>query len=101
MICKKCGEQLPDNARFCGSCGERIQGSNFVENSLKRVVLINVGRNKISVIKEIRLLLGVGLAEAKAICDQTPSLIKDNISNNEAERIQIIFKSVGADVKIQ
>lgn len=79
----------------------RIQGLGFTDNLLKKAVLINTGRNKISVIKEIRLLLGVGLAEAKTICDQTPSLIKDNISIEEAEKIENIFKSVGAEVKIQ
>ena len=29
MICKNCGEQLPDNAKFCGSCGSKLETENI------------------------------------------------------------------------
>ncbi len=101
MFCCYCGEEIYANANFCGSCGKRIQGTGLIGNNCRKVILCNAGRNKISVIKEIRALLGVGLAEAKEICDQVPSLLKDNISITEAERIEKVLKSVGADIRIE
>lgn len=25
MFCRKCGEQLPDDAKFCGKCGTKVE----------------------------------------------------------------------------
>ncbi len=38
MICKFCGEQLPDNARFCGSCGSKLEPEATPEQDINGVV---------------------------------------------------------------
>ena len=49
------------------------------------VVLVDGGDKKINVIKVVRALTGLGLKEAKDAVEQTPSVIKEGISKDEAE----------------
>lgn len=67
----------------------------------KKVVLIDCGRNKINVIKEIRMLTGASLAEAKNVSERTPSTLKDNITEDEAQQIKRIFENIGAIIEIR
>ena len=65
------------------------------------VVLKEVGPNKIPVIKVVRELTSLGLGEAKALVDNAPSTIKENVSKAEAEEIANKFKEVGATVELK
>ncbi len=65
------------------------------------VTLVSVGDKKIQVLKELRALTQLGLKEAKDIIDKTPSVIKDNASREEAERIKTKLEEVGAKVEIK
>lgn len=65
MYCYKCGTQDEEIAKFCRACGAQLKTNSFVSNPYKKVVLVNCGRNKLNVIKEIRMLTGAGFAEAK------------------------------------
>lgn len=65
------------------------------------VVLKEVGPNKIPVIKVVRELTSLGLGEAKALVDNAPSTIKENVSKAEAEEISNKFKDVGATVELK
>lgn len=65
------------------------------------VVLKDVGANKIPVIKVVRELTSLGLGEAKALVDNAPSTIKENVSKAEAEEISNKFKEVGATVELK
>ena len=72
MYCYKCGAQNEEIARFCRACGTQLKTDSFTSNSYKKVILVNCGRNKINVIKEIRMLTGAGLAEAKIYLNALP-----------------------------
>ena len=64
------------------------------------VILESVGGNKISVIKEVRAITGLGLKEAKGLVDAAPKPVKEGVSKEEAEEIKTKLEGAGASVKI-
>ncbi len=65
------------------------------------VILKDIGPNKIPVIKVVRELTSLGLGEAKALVDNAPSTVKENVAKAEAEEIVNKFKEVGATVELK
>ena len=67
------------------------------------VILENFGSgsNKISVIKIVRELTGLGLKEAKDLVDSAPKAIKEGISKDEAEQVKAALTAAGATVEIK
>ena len=65
------------------------------------VILAEVGAEKIKVIKEVRALTGLGLAEAKAKVESAPTALKEAVSKEDAEAIKAKLEAVGAKVKIK
>ncbi len=65
------------------------------------VTLVSVGDKKIQVLKELRAVTQLGLKEAKDIIDKTPSVIKENASKEEADKIKAKLEEVGAKVEIK
>ncbi len=64
------------------------------------VVLREVGAEKIKVIKAVREITGLGLAEAKAIVDGAPKTLKEAVSKDEAEAMKAKLTEVGATVEL-
>ena len=64
------------------------------------VVLKEVGAEKIKVIKAVREITGLGLAEAKAIVDGAPKTLKEAVSKDEAEAMKAKLTEVGATVEL-
>ncbi len=65
------------------------------------VVLTSFGGNKIAVIKAVRALTGLGLKEAKAKVDESPSTIKEGVSKAEAEEAKKQLEEAGAEVDLK
>jgi len=65
------------------------------------VVLIGAGDKKIQVIKEVRAITQLGLKEAKALVDNPPKPIKEDISKEEAEEIKAKIEAAGGAVEIK
>ncbi len=65
------------------------------------VVLAEVGAEKIKVIKVVRELTGLGLAEAKAAVDGAPKAIKEGVSKEDAEAAKAKLEEVGAKVELK
>ena len=65
------------------------------------VELKEVGPNKIAVIKVVREVTGLGLAEAKGLVDKAPSIIKENVAKDAAEEIVKKFKETGAVAELK
>ncbi len=65
------------------------------------VVLANAGAEKIKVIKAVREITGLGLAEAKALVDGAPKTLKEAASKEEAEEIKAKLTEVGATVELK
>lgn len=71
------------------------------EKSTFTVVLVDVGANKINVIKEIRAVTTLGLKEAKDLADSAPKTVKENIPKEEAENIKKKLEAAGAKVELK
>ena len=66
------------------------------------VVMTDFGAEKIKVIKEVRSITGLGLAEAKALVESAPNAkIKEAVSKEEAEEIKGKLEAVGAKVELK
>ena len=65
------------------------------------VVMTDFGAEKIKVIKEVRGITGLGLAEAKALVEGVPAKIKEAVSKEDAEAIKTALESVGAKVELK
>jgi large subunit ribosomal protein L7/L12 len=68
--------------------------------STKTVVLTAAGVNKMSVIKLIKELTGLGLGESKALADNGGN-VKENISADEANEIKAKFEEAGASIELK
>ncbi|MBT3231564.1 MAG: 50S ribosomal protein L7/L12 [Calditrichaeota bacterium] len=64
-------------------------------------ILTAVGDKKIQVIKEVRAITGLGLKEAKALVDESPKPIKEDIPKDEAMAIKDKIEAVGGQVDIK
>jgi len=65
------------------------------------VILKEAGAEKIKVIKAVREITGLGLAEAKALVDGAPKTLKEAVAKEEAEEIKAKLAEVGATVELQ
>ena len=65
------------------------------------VVLTSFGGNKVSVIKVVRAVSGLGLKEAKDLVEGAPSTVKEAISKDEAEDLKKQLEEAGASVELK
>jgi len=65
------------------------------------VILTSFGANKVSVIKAVRAITGLGLKEAKGAVDGAPSAIKEGVSKSEAEEVLKTLEEAGASAEIK
>ena len=65
------------------------------------VILAEIGSEKIKVIKAVREVTGLGLAEAKAAVEGTPKTLKEAVSKDEAEELKKKLEESGAKVEIK
>lgn len=65
------------------------------------VVLAEAGAEKIKVIKAVREITGLGLADAKALVDGAPKTLKEAASKEDAEAIKAKLEEVGAKVELK
>ena len=65
------------------------------------VVLAEIGAEKIKVIKVVREITGLGLAEAKAAVEAAPKAIKEAVGKDEAEELKKKLEDVGAKVELK
>lgn len=65
------------------------------------IVLTSAGANKVSVIKAVRELTGLGLKEAKALVDGAPGTVKEAAPKAEAEEAKKKLEEAGASVELK
>ena len=65
------------------------------------VMLVEVGANKVSVIKAVRELTGLGLKEAKDLVDGAPKAVKEGLPKADAEAAKKKLEEAGAKAEIK
>ena len=65
------------------------------------VMLLEVGANKVSVIKAVREITGLGLKEAKDVVDGAPKAVKEGISKADAEAAKKKLEDAGAKAELK
>jgi len=64
------------------------------------VMLKEHGSNKIAVIKKVKEVAGLGLKEAKDLVDSCPAAIKENVPEDEANKLKGELEEAGAVVEL-
>lgn len=64
------------------------------------VTLQEAGSEKIKVIKEVRVITGLGLKEAKELVEGAPKAVKEEVPKDEAEAVKKQLEAVGAKVEL-
>jgi len=89
-------------ATVVAAAGGADAGAGAAEEQTEfNVVLTDAGAKKINVIKVVRAVTGLGLKEAKGAAEDTPSVIKEGVSKEEAEEIKKQFEEAGATVELK
>jgi len=65
------------------------------------VIMTSFGAEKVKVIKEVRTITGLGLAEAKALVEAVPAKIKEGVSKDEAAELKDKLAAAGAEIEIK
>jgi len=65
------------------------------------VVMSSFGENKVSVIKAVRTITGLGLKEAKDMVEGVPATVKEGVSKDEAETVKKQLEEAGATVDLK
>ncbi len=65
------------------------------------VMLVETGANKVSVIKAVREITGLGLKEAKDVVDGAPKAVKEGMAKADAEAAKKKLEDAGAKVELK
>jgi len=71
------------------------------EKTSFNIFLASTGEKKIDVIKAVREITGLGLAESKGVVDGAPTMVKENATKDEAEAGKTKLEAAGATVELQ
>ena len=82
------------------AAGPAAAAEEVEEQTEFKVQLKDHGANKIQVIKAVRAATGLGLKEAKALVDNAPSIIKEDIPKEEADKLKADLEAAGATVAL-
>ena len=83
------------------AAGGAVAAAAEEEQSEFDVVMTSFGAEKIKVIKEVRTITGLGLAEAKALVEGVPAKIKEGLNKDEANEIKEKLVAAGAEVELK
>ena len=81
--------------------GGEAAGEAAEEKTEFDVVMSSFGDNKVSVIKAVRTLTGLGLKEAKDMVEGAPATVKEGVSKDEAEELKKQLEEAGAQAEIK
>jgi large subunit ribosomal protein L7/L12 len=88
-------------APAAGGAGDGAAVAAPEEQTEFTATLVEIGPNKIPVIKVVRELTGLGLKEAKDLVDASPKAVKEGVARDEAEKIKTAIEEVGGKVEIK
>jgi len=83
------------------AAGGDAGGAAAAEQTEFDVVMTSFGDNKVSVIKAVRAITGLGLKEAKDMVEGTPATIKEGAEKAEAEDVVKQLTEAGASAELK
>ena len=83
------------------AAGGDAGGDAAAEQTEFDVVMTSFGENKISAIKAVRAITGLGLKEAKEMVESAPATVKEGASKDEAEEAKKQLEEAGATVELK
>lgn len=83
------------------AAGGAAEGAAAEEQTEFNVVMSSFGANKVSVIKTVRAITGLGLKEAKDMVEGVPATIKEGVPKAEAETVKKQLEEAGATVEVK
>ena len=86
---------------MAGPAGGDAGGAAEEEKTEFDVILKNPGASKINVIKEVRVITGLGLKEAKELVEAGGKAVKEQVSKDEADDIKGKLEAAGAEVELK
>jgi large subunit ribosomal protein L7/L12 len=89
------------SAPAAGGGGDGAAAPTSEEQTEFSAILVEVGPNKIPVIKVVRELTQLGLKEAKDLVDAAPKPVKEGVTREEADKIKTALEGQGAKVEVK
>ena len=83
------------------AAGGAAAGAAAAEQTEFNVMLLEAGANKVSVIKAVREITGLGLKEAKDLVDGAPKAVKEAVSKADADAAKKKLEDAGAKVELK
>jgi len=83
------------------AAGGDAGGAAAEEQTEFNVILASIGANKVSVIKAVRAITGLGLKEAKDMVESAPAPVKEGVEKAEAEDLKKQLEEAGASVELK
>ncbi|MEK7199542.1 MAG: 50S ribosomal protein L7/L12 [Bacteroidota bacterium] len=91
----------PAAAAVVVASGDSGGAAAVEEKTAFDVMLISGGPSKLTVVKIVKELTGLGLKEAKDLVDSAPKAIKEGVSKAEADELVAKLKEAGAEVEVK
>jgi large subunit ribosomal protein L7/L12 len=81
--------------------GPAVAGEAAEEKTSFNVHLVDVGEQKIAVIKAVKEALALGLKDAKDLVDAAPSVLKEGLKKEEAEAVKKAVEEAGGKIELK
>jgi len=94
-------EKFGVTAAVAAGAGPAAGAAAAEEQTEFTLTMTKFGENKVSVIKVIRTVTGLGLKEAKDLVEGAPSVVKEGIPRKDAEDIKKQLEEAGATAEIK
>ncbi len=101
MLEEKWGVSAAAPVAVAAAAGAGAGAAAAEEQTEFTVILKDGGANKINAIKEVRVITGLGLKEAKDLVEAAPKPVKEGVAKDEAEKIKKQLEAAGATVEIK
>ncbi|MEF2175274.1 MAG: 50S ribosomal protein L7/L12 [Candidatus Absconditabacteria bacterium] len=85
---------------MAGGAAAATDAADEGEKDSFNVELVEIGQQKIAVIKVVKEVLGIGLKEAKDLVEKAPTIVKENAKTDDAESFKNKLEEAGATVKL-
>lgn len=89
------------SAMMVAGGGAGAGGDAGEEKDSFNVELTSAGEQKVQVIKAIKEALGLGLKDAKDLTDAAPSMLKEGMKKEEAEKLKAAIETAGGTVTLK